>query len=151
MGGCFWNRGEGGVFTPLWTMRRDFIFDCVNLHYCKCHRINFKCGGSCIDYQHYIKKQTTINPKNNDNKYFQHAATIVLNHEKIKSHPERLSNNKPFINNYNWEGINYSSKNKDWKRFEKNNPTMLPMFGILKGEKYVLLVLKKLIQIEKNK
>ena len=27
---------------------------------------------------------------------------------------------------------------------------MLPMFGILKGEKYVLLVLKKLIQIEKN-
>ena len=28
------------------------------------------------------------------------------------------------INKYNWKGINYSSKIEDWKRFEKNNPTI---------------------------
>ena len=41
--------------------------------------------------------------------------------KKIESHPERISNIKPFINKYNWKGINYSSKIDDWKTFEKNN------------------------------
>ena len=27
----------------------DFIFDCVNLFYYKCHKMNFKCVGSNID------------------------------------------------------------------------------------------------------
>ena len=29
---------------------------------------------------------------------------------------------KPFINKYNWNGINYPSKIEDWKMFGKNNP-----------------------------
>ena len=37
---------------------------------------------------------------------------------------ERVSNIIPFINKYNWEGINYPSKIDDWKTFEKNNPTI---------------------------
>ena len=28
----------------------EFIFDCVNLLYCKCHYINFKCNGSNINF-----------------------------------------------------------------------------------------------------
>ena len=47
-----------------------------------------------------------------------------LNYEDIESHPERVSKITPFINKYNWEGINYPSKLGDWKSFEKNNPTM---------------------------
>ena len=45
------------------------------------------------------KKETTINPKNDDSKCFQHAATIASNHEKIESHPERVSDIKSSINN----------------------------------------------------
>ena len=37
-------------------------------------------------------------------------ATVALHHQKVESHPERVSNIKPFINSYNWEGINYLSK-----------------------------------------
>ena len=37
---------------------------------------------------------------------------------------ERVSNIIPFINKYNWEGINYPSKIDDWKTFEKNNLTI---------------------------
>ena len=48
-------------------------------------------------------------------------STVALNYEEIKYRPERVSNIKPFINKYNWEGINYPSKLDDWKRFEKNN------------------------------
>ena len=45
------------------------------------------------------KKETTINPKNDDSKCFQHAATIASNHEKIESRPERVSDIKSSINN----------------------------------------------------
>ena len=43
--------------------------------------------------------------------------------EEIESHPERVSNMKPFIIKYNWEGINYPFKIDDWRAFQKNNPT----------------------------
>ena len=52
------------------------------------------------------------------------TATVSLNYREIESHPERVYYIKPFINKYNWEGINYPSKADDWKRFEKNNPTI---------------------------
>ena len=38
--------------------------------------------------------------------------------------PEGASNIKPFINKYNWKGINYTSKIDDRETFEKNNPTI---------------------------
>ena len=31
---------------------------------------------------------------------------------------------KPFINKYNWKGINYPSKLGNLKKFENNNPTI---------------------------
>ena len=45
----------------------DFIFDCVHL-YCKCHKINFKRGGSYIHSPDWIKnKKATINLINKKN------------------------------------------------------------------------------------
>ena len=35
----------------------DFIFDCVNLLYSKCHKVNFKRGGSYIDCCDWIKNK----------------------------------------------------------------------------------------------
>ena len=49
------------------------------------------------------KQKTTINPKNNDDKCFQYAITVALNHEQIKDHPERISKIKYFIDQYNWK------------------------------------------------
>ena len=40
-------------------------------------------------------KKVTINPKNNDDNYFQYALTATLNYLNIKSHPERVSNLNP--------------------------------------------------------
>ena len=88
----------------------DFIFDSVQLLYCKCHIVNFKLGGSYIDSPDWIKKKkATINPKNKDNKCFQYAATVVLNYEEIKWNPERVSNIKSFLNKDNWEKMSYPS------------------------------------------
>ena len=50
--------------------------------------------------------------------------TVALSYGEIKWNPEIVSNIKPFINKYNWKGINYPTKIDEWKIFEKNNPTV---------------------------
>ena len=52
------------------------------------------------------------------------AITVALNHEEIGKHSERITKIKPFINKYNWEGIQFSSGKDDWKRITKNNVTI---------------------------
>ena len=100
----------------------EIVFDYVQLLYYKCHKINLNRGGWYIDSPDWIKtkkqkwipsikKLTTV--------------TIALNYEEIKkNHPQRITKIKFFINKYNWKGINYSSENDDWKKFEKNNVTI---------------------------
>ena len=39
----------------------------------------------------------------------------------MENHPERISNIKPFINQYNWKDIDFPAGIKDWKKFERNN------------------------------
>ena len=55
---------------------------------------------------------------------FQYAGTVALNYGEIEWNPDRVSNIKPFINKYNWKETSYPTKIDDWKRFEKNNPTI---------------------------
>ena len=46
---------------------RDFIYDSVQLMYCKvkCSKVNFKRGGSYVDSPNWIKnKKATLKPKN---------------------------------------------------------------------------------------
>ena len=66
------------------------------------------------------KKEATIN---NDNS-FQNALDDALNYQTIKTNPERISKLKPYINKYNWEGIDFPAGQKDWIKFERNNKTI---------------------------
>ena len=69
----------------------DFIFDCVNLLRYKCHKINLKRGGSYLDSSDEAKnKKTTINPINDNDKYFQYAATVTLNYKEIGKKSQRI-------------------------------------------------------------
>ena len=103
----------------------EFVFDSVNSLYYKLHKISLNKDGLYIDSPKWLKnKKTTINPKTNDDKCFQYAITVSLNHEQTKNHPERISNIKPFIDQYNWKEIDFSSHIKDWKRFESNNKSI---------------------------
>ena len=48
--------------------------------YYKCHKIKFRRGISYIDSPDWIKKEKAlINPKIEDDKYFQYAVTVALN------------------------------------------------------------------------
>ena len=69
-------------------------------------------------------KKATINPKNSDDKCFQHALSAALNYQNIKSHRERISTLRPFIDQHNWKEIDFPSEQKDWKNFELRNKTI---------------------------
>ena len=43
---------------------------------------------------------------------------------RIKEDLQGITKIKPFINKYNWEGINFPSQKDDWRKFEKNNVTI---------------------------
>ena len=103
----------------------EFEFDGVNLLYYDFNKISLNRGGSYIDSPEWIKnKKSTINPNNNDYKCFQYVVTVTLNYDKINKHPERVSKIKPFIDQYNWNDIDFPSIGKDWKKFELNNESI---------------------------
>ena len=100
----------------------NFVFESVDLLSYHIHKTSLKRGKSYIKSPEWvINKRATINPKNKDNKCFQYSITVALNHQNIENHPERISNIKPFIDQYNWEGIEFPAGIKDWKRFERSN------------------------------
>ena len=85
------------------------------------HKISLKREKSYIKSPEWvINKRAAINPKNKDDKYLQYSITVALNHQNIENHPERISNIKPFINQYNWKGTDSPTGIKDWKKFELN-------------------------------
>ena len=62
-------------------------------------------------------KKATINPINKkNNKCLQYTETVALNHKEIKGNPQRMKKIEPFIDKYNWEGINFPSKKDDRKK-----------------------------------
>ena len=60
------------------------------------------------------EKEEIINNNNNNN-------FDALNYQAIETQPQRISKLKPYINNYNCEGIDFPAGPKEWKKFERNN------------------------------
>ena len=97
----------------------DFLFDSVNLLYYRLQKTSLKrIGSSYIDSPEWLKnKKPTTNPKNNDNNSSQYALAAASNYLNIKSHPERISNPQPFIDQYDWKETNFPWQNEAWKNF----------------------------------
>ena len=100
----------------------DFEFDRVDILYYDFNKISLNRGGSYIDFPKWLNdKKSTINPKNNDHKYFQYAVTLALNLDKINKHSQRICNIKPFIDQCNWKDVDFPAMSKDWRKLELNN------------------------------
>ena len=71
------------------------------------------------------------------------SCNSCIKSSKIQAHSERITKMRSFINKYNWQGINFPSEKYDWKKFEKNNPTLvLKVFYAKKGNIYPAYVSK---------
>ena len=66
------------------------------------------------------KKETIISGDTD----FEDALDDALNYQNIEKDLQRISELKPYINKYNWEGIEFPAGGKDWKKFEQNNKTI---------------------------
>ena len=94
------------------------------MHY-KFHEVNLNLGGSYIPSPKFLQnKKATINPKNHEHECFLYAIIAALHHQDVKYNPERISNIKPFINQYNLKERKFPSHKKDWKKFESNNKSI---------------------------
>ena len=92
----------------------DFVFESVDLLSYSFHKISLKRAKSYIKSPEWvINKRATVNPKNKDNKCFQYSIIVALNHQNTENHPERISNIKPFVNQYNWKDIDFPARIKD--------------------------------------
>ena len=59
---------------------------------------------------------------------------------KYSKPSRKKSNIQPFIDQYNWEGIDFPAGIKGWKKFEQNNKTIdLNILFILHNEKTINL------------
>ena len=88
------------------------------------------------------RQETKINPKNNDDKCFQYAVTLALNLDNIDNHPERISEIKPFIDQYNWKDIDFPSTSKDWKKLELNNEIALNILYVPQNTRKIQVAYK---------
>ena len=130
----------------------EFVFDYVHLFYYKCLKINLNRGGSYIDSSDWIKSiKTTVNPINKKDKWFPYSVTVALNHEEIKKDLQKRTKIEPFINKYNWAGINFLSEKDDWKNLEKNNVTIALNILSAKKKKNILLMFQNITQIVEKK
>ena len=65
-----------------------------------------------------------------------------MNYQTIETHPERISKLKPYINKYNWEGINFPAGSKEWQKFEKNNTIVLNILYVEQFTNKISIVYK---------
>ena len=120
--------------------RSEFEFHGINFFYYSFNKTSIYRGGTYIDSPKWLKnKNSTINPKNNDDKCFQYAVSLALNLDNINKHPQRISKIKPFIDQYHWKDIHFPPTNKDWRKLELNNDIALNFLYITHNTKKIQL------------
>ena len=98
------------------------------------YQLNLTRGNSYLPLPDWmVKRKAVINPKNEVDKWFKRSVTAALHHKEIKSHPERVSNIKQYVDNYNWTGIKFPMAINEIDKFEKNNNISISILGI-KGQ-----------------
>ena len=86
--------------------RSDFIFESIHLLDYLLHKISLKRGKPYIKSpESLINKRETIHPQNDDDKCFQYAITVALNHHNIGNNSGRIPKIEPFTNQYNSKDI----------------------------------------------
>ena len=86
----------------------SFVFESVDLLSYHIHKTSLRRGNSYVKSSEWlINKRATINPKNKDDKCFQYSITVAINHQNIENHSEIISSTEPFIDQYNWDDIEF--------------------------------------------
>ena len=97
-------------------------------------------------------KKAVLNQQSNDNKSFQYSVTLSLHHKDVGKNPCRISNIGQFINNLNWENINFPPTEQDYQQFEMNNTSIaLNILQVSNEEKISHLYKSRYSKTRENK
>ena len=83
-------------------------------------------------------KKAVLIPKSNDNKSFQYSITLSLYYKEIGNNFNRMTKYnkiKPYINNFNWNNINFPPMKQDYENFEIDNDKIALIIYQLDNEK----------------
>ena len=99
-----------------------FTMDKIMHLYIKFHRLALTRGSSYIELPKWLKsKKAVINRQNKDEECFKWAVIAALHHEEIKKDQQHISRLRPYENQYNWKGLEFSVPIKKIDKFERNN------------------------------
>ena len=135
------------------TRGSDFVFYYIeSLNYIF-HQIDLKKAGSFIETRKWIKKKkATINIENDDGNCFQYSVAVPLNYDEIEKKHRRVDNIKPFVEKYDWDGINFPAGISDCKRFDLNNKFIaLNVLYVPYGEKNIRHAYKSKYNLKRQK
>ena len=119
----------------------DFVFDCINLLRYKCHKINLECDRPYIDSPVWMKnKKPTNSPISDDDKWFQYAAAVALNHEQnVKNNPT-IALNVFYVKKMNIYPAYISKHPKSWKRNHSFNDFKRRRIALSYSKKVICIV-----------
>ncbi|XP_057310212.1 uncharacterized protein LOC130648190 [Hydractinia symbiolongicarpus] len=87
------------------------------------HKLQLTRGSSYIDLPAWIlREKAVINPRNEDEECFKWALIAAMHHGEIANNPQRISNLRPFVDQYNWEGFEFTVALNKIGKFEEQNP-----------------------------
>ena len=96
----------------------EFSYKLVSKLNIRCEKVNFKEGSSYIKSPNWLRyKNATINPKVIGDINYTFAFT--QHHKEIKNHFEEVSIIKPYLDLFNWMGVEYPTG------VNKNNDTLI--------------------------
>ena len=97
-----------------------FVFDeflCLDVNF---HQLNLTRGSSYLPLPDWLaRKKAIVNPHNDDEECFKWS--VIAAESTGMKDPQRVSNLRKFMDNYDWSGLEFSVSIKDIGKFESRN------------------------------
>ena len=107
-------------------------------------KVTYFGGSSYIDLPLEIKnKKAYVNIQNNNQECFKYLILAALHYQEIKEHHSRPSKYTKWLNELNFEGIDFPVKLKEIDKFEYQNPYRINVLGYENKEIYPLRISNK--------
>ena len=108
-----------------WTIKS------VDNHYVNIAQYKPLKGSSYIKLPEELRhpKKGLINIKNNDNECFRWSHLAKLHSDKVKTHCERISHYKKYVDTLNYDGIQFPVSIKQIPKIERQNDISINVFG----------------------
>jgi len=122
-----------------------WIIKSLNKHYFNVTQYSPLNAGSYIELLEELRnaRKGLINIKNLDNKCSLYCHLTKLNEDKVKSHPEKVSNYKKYVVTVNYDGIEFPVSVKQVPKIEDQNNRSINVFGYENKIKFPLYISKK--------